>query len=257
VEKRNEREDLKTGWFRWQILQMRQLQRLALEALLSWFEVRLSLHDDKSTEQITGAAMNIVTSAPNIFPLRQTVAGCRLAFESECPDTATFLALSESLALWSPFALMDTIQASVRQQDDAIVPYSLRAVFICTRFTDLMLGVKIVRPELREGTAERMSLTFLRDTIDRCGGLVLVEFTRFLFENLILSQHFSVAARRFDGETQRLRISIEEEGLAFFADKPLVPFVTPDRLATALSLMADCGLVRWDDSANGYTTRPA
>jgi hypothetical protein len=39
----------------------------------------------------------------------------------------------------------------------------------------------------------------------------LVEFTRFLFENLVLSQHFSVAARRFDDETQRLRISFEEE----------------------------------------------
>jgi len=50
-----------------------------------------------------------------------------------------------------------------------------------------------------------------------------------------------------------LRISIEEEGLEFLADKPLVPFVTPDRLATALSLMADCGLVQWDNSAQGYT----
>jgi hypothetical protein len=103
-----------------------------------------------------------------------------------------------------------------------------------------------------QGIAERMSLSFLRDTMDRCSGVEVVEFTRFLFENLVLSQHFSVAARRFDGETQRLRISIEEEGLEFLADKPLVPFVTPDRLATALSLMADCGLIQWDESAQGY-----
>jgi hypothetical protein len=66
------------------------------------------------------------------------------------------------------------------------------------------------------------------------------------------SKIFSVAARRFDGETQRLRISIEEEGLEFLADKPLVPFVTPDRLATCLSLMPDCGLLKWDDATNGY-----
>jgi len=39
------------------------------------------------------------------------------------------------------------------------------------------------------------------------------DFLRLLFENLILSQHFAVAARRFDGRTHRLRISIEEEGL--------------------------------------------
>jgi hypothetical protein len=253
TQKRTEREELKTGWLRWQVLQIRQLQRLALEALLSWFEVRLSVHNDKGTEQITAAAMNSITSDPNIFPLRQTVAECRRAFASECPDNPTFLALSEGSALWSPFDLMDTIQANVRQQDDAIVPYALRALFVCARFTDLMFGTKTVRPELMQGIAERMSLSFLRDTTDRCSGLEVVEFTRFLFENLVLSQHFSVAARRFDGETQRLRISIEEEGLEFLADKPLVPFVTPDRLATALSLMADCGLIQWEGAAQGYT----
>jgi hypothetical protein len=144
-------------------------------------------------------------------------------------------------------------QAKVRQQDDGIVPFALRALFICAHPTDLMSGTKVVRPELMQGLTERMSLTFLTDTIDRCSGLQVVEFTRFFFENLVLSQHFSVAARRFDGETQRLRIGIEEEGLEFLADEPLVPFVTPDRLATTLSLMADCGLLQWDDKAKGHT----
>lgn len=253
MQERKEREQLKIGWFRWQVLQIRQLQRLALEALLSWFEVRLSVHNDRGTEEIIGAAMNGITAAPNIFPLGQTVAECNRAFISECRDIPGFLALAEGSVLWSPFELMDTIQAKVRQQDDSIVPYALRALFICVRFTDVTLGTKVVQLELMQGIAERMSLSFLRDTIDRCTGLSVVEFTRFLFENLVLSQHFSVAARRFDGETQRLRIGIEEEGLEFLADKPLVPFVTPDRLATCLSLMADCGLLKWDDAANGYT----
>jgi hypothetical protein len=82
--------------------------------------------------------------------------------------------------------------------------------------------------------------------------MTLLTFLRHVFENLILSQHFSVAARRFDGATQRLRISIEEEGLSFLADSPLIPSVTPDRLATALSLMADCGLLRGDEET-GYS----
>jgi hypothetical protein len=80
----------------------------------------------------------------------------------------------------------------------------------------------------------------------------MAEFLRYLFENLILSQHFSVAARRFDGQTQRLRISIEEDGLTFLANKPLEPVVTPDRLATAVSLMADCDLLRCENSSQGY-----
>jgi hypothetical protein len=78
------------------------------------------------------------------------------------------------------------------------------------------------------------------------------EFLRLLFENLILSQHFAVAARRFDGRTQRLRISIEEQGLEFLADDPFVPTVTHDRLRTALSLMADCGLIGTDPSEQRY-----
>jgi hypothetical protein len=69
---------------------------------------------------------------------------------------------------------------------------------------------------------------------------------------LVLSQHFSVAARRFDGEKQRLRICIEEEGLTFLADDPLRPVVTPDRLATAVNLMADCGLLKKDASGVRY-----
>lgn len=72
---------------------------------------------------------------------------------------------------------------------------------------------------------------------------------------LILSQHFTVAARRFDGQTQRLRISIEEDGLEFLADSPVFPSLTPNRLYTALSLMADCGLIGWDGSQNGYIVR--
>ena len=100
--------------------------------------------------------------------------------------------------------------------------------------------------------AERVSLTHLSDTLKRCPLMTPLAFLRHLFENLDLSQHFSVAARRFDGATQRLRIIIEEEGLAFLADSSLIPSVTPDRLATALSLMADCGLLEGDEE-NGYS----
>ena len=79
------------------------------------------------------------------------------------------------------------------------------------------------------------------------------EVLRHFFEMLILSQHFMVAARRFDGRTQRLRISIEEDGLEFIADgSPVIPSLTPDRLNTALGLMADCGLIGRDDSQNAF-----
>jgi hypothetical protein len=244
---------LETGWLRWQVLQIRQLQRLALEALLSWFEVQLLAGNRRDTTTITIAALDAIQAAPAVVPDVNTIRGFSESLASESTDMARLLAVAEKSPNWSPFDLMETIQARVREQNTALVPLALRALFVCSRFTELMQATKAVRPELMEGMSERLSLSFMKDTVERCGELSMEEFLRYVFENLILSQHFSVAARRFDGQTQRLRISIEEEGLTFLADKPLVPFVTPDRLATALSLMNDCGLLKWDDAAKGYT----
>ncbi len=164
-----------------------------------------------------------------------------------------FLDLAKNSSLWSPFQLIDRIQQCLRLREAAVVPYALRGLLVCARFAVLMQDTKVIRPELMLGTSERMSLMFLKDTMTRCANLQMVEFMRYLFENLILSQHFSVAARRFDGQTQRLRISIEEDGLTFLADKPLEPVLTPDRLATAVSLMADCGLLKFDLATGAYS----
>lgn len=244
---------LSIGWLRWQVLQVRQLQRLALEALLSWFEVRLSFTDDRDTGRISAAALKAIKAKTDVIPDGATVDDLRGAFASASASMDAFRALAQGSSVWSPFQLMESIQKCVREQDDDVVPYALRALFICSRFTELLQPTKAIRRELMLGSSERLSLVFVKDTIDRCGALTLAGFLQYLFENLILSQHFSVAARRFDGQTQRLRVSIEEEGLSFLADKPLAPFVTPDRLATALSLMADCGLLTLDGSG-GYAT---
>ena len=65
----------------------------------------------------------------------------------------------------------------------------------------------------------------------------------------------SVAARRFDGGTQRLRITIEEEGLTSLIATPLPLRVTPDRLATALSLTFDCDLIKHTADWRYYTAK--
>ena len=249
---RNDGEQTRDGWWRWQVLQMRQLQRLALEALLSWFEGRLVFERARDMEEITAAAAKAIEAEPTVFPPCSNVAAYSGEYASKCANISEFLALAEVQPLWSPFELSKMILAHVPKQGDAIVPHALRALFVCARFTELMAPFKAARAELLQGMAERMSLWFLTETIGRCAQLELSSFLSFLFENLILSQHFSVAAYRFDGERQRLRFSIEEEGLTFLADRPLVPIVTPDRLASALSLMTDCDLLCWDRAAMGF-----
>jgi hypothetical protein len=60
---------------------------------------------------------------------------------------------------------------------------------------------------------------------------------------MIISQHFSTAVNRFDGQNQRLRLTIEESGLVALVSAPWEPTVTEDRLTTLLSLAAQSGLL--------------
>ena len=60
---------------------------------------------------------------------------------------------------------------------------------------------------------------------------------------MVLSQHFATAVNRYDGQSQRLRFSIEETGLESLVPRPWLPNVTADRLITALDLSAECGII--------------
>jgi hypothetical protein len=108
------------------------------------------------------------------------------------------------------------------------------------------------KEECRRGGLDRISPFHWVQTLRKCEHMKFHEFMRYIFENLILSQHFTFAARRFDGKTQRLRIAIEEQGLVLLASKPARPGLTGDRLATALSLMADCGLITRNSKDGTY-----
>ncbi len=55
---------------------------------------------------------------------------------------------------------------------------------------------------------------------------------------------FAFQDNRYDGQKQRLRLSIEETGLMSLVSEPWMPTVTEDRLPTALRLAADCGIIR-------------
>ena len=79
--------------------------------------------------------------------------------------------------------------------------------------------------------------------MERCANMPLRDFLTYFIENFIISQHFATAAGRYDGGTQRLRFTIEEEGLVSMVEDHWRPAVAPDRLFTCLSLMADCGLI--------------
>jgi len=150
---------------------------------------------------------------------------------------------------------MEKIEEMVGNRSDRLASFCLHTLFYCAALSLLLEDRTTSKSELQRGSAERVSLAFWTATVLNWRDVEMKDFLRLLFENLILSQHFAVAARRFDGRTQRLRISIEEEGLEFLADNPFVPTVTHDRLGTTLSLMADCGLIGLDPSEGKYFSK--
>ena len=241
---------LKPMWMRWVVLQIRQCQRLAMEGLLSWFEMLL-VRGSRDTDAVIQETLKVFEDHKRIFPLCSPGRALK-RIQKNLSSLDEALQKSEFEPDFDPFRLMDEILRAVSNQSEQLAPYCLRSAFLCAAFTSLLQMEKSLKPELERGASDRLSLAFWTDTLLRWSDLKLEEFLRHFFEMLILSQHFAVAARRFDGQTQRLRISIEEDGLEFLADSPLIPSVTPDRLHTALSLMADCGLVGWDDSHPGY-----
>jgi hypothetical protein len=243
---------LTAGWLRWFVLQLRQAQRLAMEGLLSWFEVRLTDHGDRDTDAIVGHTLKAIKSGKLVFPLEKTPRIALTRLQRLLPTLQDALDKAESDARLNPLRLMDKIEEMVRSHSEELAPYCLHTLFYCAAVSLLLQDRSVSKSELQRGLADRISLAFWTATLISWRDFEMKDFLRLLFEHLILSQHFAVAARRFDGQRQRLRISIEEQGLEFLADDTFVPTVTHDRLATALSLMADCGLIGLDENEGNY-----
>lgn len=85
-------------------------------------------------------------------------------------------------------------------------------------------------------TSVTISLLHWATIVERHSNLVPRNLVRHLLETCVLSQHFAVASGRFDGVVQRLRVTIDDEGLEFLANAPWRPIVTADRLGSTLSL---------------------
>jgi hypothetical protein len=241
---------LTASWLGWVVLQIRQSQRLALEGLLSWFEVLL-VQGYRDTEEIVLKTLKAIEAHDSIFPFRKPGQALKV-IQRRVSTLDQALANERDL---DPFWLMDEILQAIPDRSEELAPYCLRTLLLCAAFAQLLQEQGPAKLEIQRGGSERLSLGFWTATLSRCIDLELHDFLRFFFETFILSQHFAVAARRFDGQTQRLRISIEEDGLEFLADNPLLPSVTPDRLNSALSLTEDCGLIGWDESQAGYFAR--
>lgn len=227
---------------RWIVFQVRQAQRIAMEALLAWVEKRIIRNGDRDTEALAVAAEGICGADSSL--IEGGIARCvdqLLGHSFQGVEGAVQDGVANANV--SIFHQMDRLQGCIRGEADEMVPAALRLLSLCREYAVVLEEVAELRSSLRHGGAESLSLWTWLQTSERSAHLSMKEFLLLIFEDLVLSQHLAVATRRYDGGVVRLRVTIEEDGLRALVVKPWKPAPAADKLASGLALMADCGLV--------------
>lgn len=225
------------------LLQARQGQRQALEALFSWVERVLKSGSGHTPDSLAEHAVQIIHSADGAFrgarSLKQ-VAGWLRKKAGAFGSMPYALCRNEAL---DPFQLMSTTALAARDpgQSSALLSTSIQLLLLSGLLASAMREEKTAMP-LLELAPTRIPLKTVIALLD--DDRPLRESFRQILGEMVIGQHLAVAVARNVDETQRLRISLEEEGLVSLARRPLQPAPTPDRLGNLLPLMSEAGLCK-------------
>lgn len=218
------------------MLQVRQAQRLALEGLLSWTEGQVAFGGIRSTEDLVRKIQNSFQEFAVDLAQASTLGS---AFEAAkiIVDKQEPVGLMETMV-----KLEECAEDRVRREEMPADIFKL--LLLCVHLTQNFATSDIGQRLARHGQDPRISLDRLVQSYRDFESRPVRDFIQFVLEAFVLAQHFVTAVRRNVDDTQRLRVVLEENGLAFLARQPLGFHPTPDRLETGLSLMAQSGLCK-------------
>jgi hypothetical protein len=229
----------------WSALQARQLQRIALEAMLVWIEAQIDERGGALDAEDLAAAAATDARYTEDQADSETV-GIYLAAAASRGAAVGWPAACAHLADTDVFTIMAELFSAQARQISRIPGLVLRSL----AFAEAMAG------GLREsgidssargplgGNADRLPL----NAMSRNLGLLRDHSMRDLWREIILSwvlaQHIRWSVARNGDGTQRLRLALDEGGWVRLRADRSGPFgPTPDRLAACLSLASDCGLI--------------
>lgn len=222
------------------LLQARQGQRQALEILFSWVEAQLLQAPGRSPHDLARQAIHAFRSeAPELghaTSIRHIVELLHVEAKANggLPEA---LGSTQNLDL---FGLMDLTREVPRTgADDRLMAVATHLLVLSGLLaaTQKQNDTLVSQFELSPG---RVPLRVLVEMLDDAGDLE--EAFRRVLADMVIGQHLSWAVARNTDETQRLRISLEEEGLVPLSAKPLRPLPTPDRLDNLFELLAEAGV---------------
>jgi hypothetical protein len=244
----NEDEQFKLAQRAWRELQTRQAQRLGLEGLFGWLErclVHSTAHSVEQLVYLTSKAFKDRLADKYTEDLHSS----RYAFYRN--GAASVDELFERMSPQSPvdiFSVMERIEADAagRSLSPELAINSIELLLNCGALVDAFFSEPSAASNLDYGPHARVPLSRWRTVILSHLALPFDSLLAKIFETFLISQHLGVAAARSGDERSRMRISIEDGGLVSLlsgGSKVLAPVRTQDRLATAMSLMASCGLL--------------
>jgi hypothetical protein len=234
---------------RWKILQMRQMQRVALESLLQWFEHCLDDGEHRLASiqrQLADAFAEDTRSDGGRATCTQALKRFAKPFDSETDYRARCAEGHADDLLSMGQALFASDELDTEPVEAAWILIGL------VQWTQWLAEEADHRADLQRGGVDRISLWHLHESFTRAADRPLVEWMQDILERWVLGQHLRVATLRSDGRAQRLRFGFGEEGLEFYANRPSTPVLTQDHLAAALSLMDNCGLIAGDPASGTY-----
>ena len=228
----------------WRVLQLRQLQRYAFEALFYWVEQQVAFEGAHRSEDLLAAAKpdiegrfgRLTTKVNAVLDSIVRPSGTKRHFiEMKHNEYGSVL-----------FALWRELETAVREDIASIPAYALHALFWCLRAAEELRSINHYSAYLKEGGRDRVSLDSWCTMVRERGTMPLGSLFYMILERLVINQHFRVALRRNELDKPRLRLTFEEEGLVSIVppEKIGIPPITRDRLACALSLLTDTGHVR-------------
>lgn len=238
--------DLRASRANWQVLQIRQAHRLAFEVLFGWLEWQVLVNGLKTSGELVKELLQAISSDDSFSNSGTKITDLLAEFEFHSASDARLIEKIDEHDELDFFSHIDQLLAVYKDDQNNAAGIAFRLLLLCSALTENLKQNEHATGFLKQGGALRVSLKFWSTFVASNRNLTLAEFLLIVVENFLLSQHFGFAAARYSEGKLRLRVTIEDTGLVSLlpgGDKVWKPVVTPDRLATALSLMSNSGII--------------
>jgi hypothetical protein len=227
------------------ILQTRQLQRLATEAMMLWVERSLStaVADAKTTEALVLAAHAAAAQVDEIAASASSVGAYMDAIEDLGRETGWPRAAARPVT--DIVVMIERLSEAQRKDVTRLPGLALRAFGIVNAMTKAFRAENFAESGLNplERRSDRLPMGIMAKRIEAIRDKPLAFLWRDVIKSWIIAQHVHWSAVRGSDGKKRLRIGLEGSGWIRVRPKPSSSFgVTPDRLVTLLSLGSECGL---------------